>query len=397
MPKVLRIINRLNLGGPTYNAAYLTKHLSKKYETLLLAGMKDESEESSQYILEEMDVIPQYISSMHRSINPLNDIKAYFKILKIIRAYKPDIVHTHAAKSGALGRLAAFHAGVPIIVHTFHGHVFHSYFNPFKTKLFIYIERFLAALSTQIIAISNLQKNELCLDFKITTPQKIAVIPLGFNLKRFTENQTENRKQFRFDYNLDENEIAIGLIGRLVPIKNHALFLEVIQKTLAKSSKHLRFFIIGDGESRASIEKMASELQIDFTQNNFRHQKSTLTFTSWIRNIEYANAGLDIIALTSLNEGTPVSVIEAQAANKPVVATRVGGINDIVEDGKTAFLSASGDASAFAENLLKLIENDDLRIQFGQNAAKNVLTKFSFERLANDMEDLYDKLLQLKN
>lgn len=397
MPKILRIINRLNLGGPTYNAAYLTKHLSDKYETLLLAGMKDETEASSQYILDEMGIQPQYISSMHRSLNPLNDIKAYFKILKIIRQYRPDIVHTHAAKSGALGRLAAFHAGVPVIIHTFHGHVFHSYFHPLKTKFFIYVERFLAAISTRIIAISNLQKKELCEDFKITSAHKAAVIPLGFDLKRFTENQLEKRNKFRSDYNLDEDEIAIGLIGRLVPIKNHALFIEVIAQSLIKSTQKTRFFIIGDGEERENIEKLVREKNIDFITTDFKTRKAPLTFTSWIKNIDYANAGLDIIALTSLNEGTPVSVIEAQAANKPVVATNVGGINDIVKDGQTAFLSPSGDAVAFTNNLLRLVADKNLRLQFGQAASENVLNQYSFERLSKDMERLYDQLLLIKN
>jgi glycosyltransferase involved in cell wall biosynthesis len=394
MPKVLRIINRLNLGGPTYNAAYLTKHLSAEYETILLAGMKDDTEASSEFIVRDMGIEPQYIADMHRSINPLNDIKAFFEIIKIIRAYKPDIVHTHAAKSGALGRVAAFVCGVPVIVHTFHGHVFHSYFHPIKTKIFILIERLLASISTKIVAISNLQKKELTQDFKICKPEKMEVIPLGFDLKRFTENQEEKRKQFREDYNIAEDEIAIGLIGRLVPVKNHRLFLDVIKQVKSQTTKRVRFFIVGDGEERNNIESYAKELGIEFVIGNFKNEKALLTFTSWIKNVDYVNAGLDIITLTSFNEGTPVSVIEAQASNKPVVSTLVGGIQDIVIENETALLSPSNDVKAFTNNLLKLIENDNLRNSFGKKGSEHVLQQYGFKRLAADMERLYNALLK---
>lgn len=394
MPKVLRIINRLNLGGPTYNAAYLTKHLSAEYETMLLAGMKDDTEASSEFIVRDMGIEPQYIADMHRSINPLNDVKAFFEIIKIIRQYKPDIVHTHAAKSGALGRVAAFVCGVPVIVHTFHGHVFHSYFHPAKTKTFILIERFLAAISTKIVAISNLQKKELTQDFKICKPEKMEVIPLGFDLKRFTENQEEKRKQFREDYNVAEDEIAIGLVGRLVPVKNHRLFLDVINQVKSQTTKKVRFFIVGDGEERNNIESYAKELGIEFVTGNFKNEKAILTFTSWIKNVDYVNAGLDIITLTSFNEGTPVSVIEAQASNKPVVSTMVGGIQDVVIENETALLSPSNDAKAFANNLLKLIENDNLRNNFGKKGSEHVLQQYGFKRLAADMERLYNTLLK---
>ena len=394
MPKVLRIINRLNIGGPTYNAAYLTKHLSSKYETMLLAGMKDDTEASSEFIVRDMGIEPQYIADMHRSINPMNDVKAFFEIIKIIRQFKPDIVHTHAAKSGALGRMAAFICGVPVIVHTFHGHVFHSYFHPVKTKIFILIERFLAVISTKIVAISNLQKKELTQDFKICKPEKMEVIPLGFDLLRFTENQEEKRKQFREDYKVEEDEIAIGLVGRLVPVKNHRLFLDVINEVKKQTTKKVRFFIVGDGEERGNIERYAKDLEIDFISTNFKSAKALLTFTSWIKNVDYVNAGLDIITLTSFNEGTPVSVIEAQASNKPVVSTKVGGIQDVVIENETALLSQSADANAFANNLLKLVEDDDLRNSFGKKGSQHVLQQYGFKRLAADIEGLYDNLLK---
>src|SRR5580704_14239503 len=143
MPKVLRIINRLNLGGPTYNAAYLSKYLEPEFETLLVSGMKDHTEESSEFIVNRLDLHPVYIPEMYRELHPFRDYQSYYKLRKLIEEYKPDIVHTHAAKAGVVGRLAALHSGVPVICHTFHGHVFHSYFTPLKTRFFLEIERYL--------------------------------------------------------------------------------------------------------------------------------------------------------------------------------------------------------------------------------------------------------------
>ena len=160
MKKVLRILNRFNVGGPTHNATYLTKFLSPEYETKLIGGKKLESEAAFEYLLQENDIDYTILENMNRSINPLKDFKAFVEIRNIIKDFKPDIVHTHASKSGALGRLAAISLKVPIILHTFHGHVFHSYFGKLKTYIYILIERFLAKKSSAIIAISELQKNE---------------------------------------------------------------------------------------------------------------------------------------------------------------------------------------------------------------------------------------------
>jgi len=194
MPRILRIINRLNLGGPTYNAAYLSRYLADDYETMLVAGLKDDSEASSEHIVQDLGIEPVYIKNMYRSINPFKDSEAYSQIKKIIKEFKPDIVHTHAAKAGALGRMAAADSNVKAVVHTFHGHVFHSYFNPVKTKLFLQIERYLASKSHKIIAISEKQKEELGETYKVCKKEKIEVIPLGFNLDRFTEAQEEKRE-----------------------------------------------------------------------------------------------------------------------------------------------------------------------------------------------------------
>ncbi|MEX0812149.1 MAG: glycosyltransferase [Chitinophagales bacterium] len=397
MPKVLRIINRLNLGGPTYNASYLSKYLSSDYETLLVAGMKDESEASSEFIAKNLGLEPVYIEKMHRAINPFNDIPAYRAIRKIIREYKPDIVHTHAAKAGALGRIAAHREGVPVILHTFHGHVFHSYFNPLKTKVFLSLERYLASISTRIITISRQQQKEICEDFNICPVEKSVVIPLGFDLSRFQENIDEKRKDFRAHYALAEDEIAIGIVGRLVPVKNHAFFFRAVKKLLKQSNKKVRIIIIGDGELRAELQHLCTELELNYALKDFSENKSPVVFTGWIKNIDWAYAGLDIVALSSFNEGTPVSLIEAQAANKAIVSTAVGGIRDVVKEGTSALLSPSGDENQFVENLLKLVEDDALRMKMSKNSAAHALNKFNYKRLVSDTENLYNQLLNIKS
>jgi len=391
MPRILRIHNRLITGGPSLNALYLSKYLSSQFETLLVVGEKEDHEQNAYFLAEQMGIKPILIPDMGRSIHPLKDYKAYKKIQKIIRDFKPDIVHTHSAKPGAVGRLAASSLNIPVIVHTYHGHVFHSYFGKLKTKIIINTERFLAKKSHALIAISDQQKNELTEDFHIADKDKFKVIPLGFELKKFSENPDEKRKKFRKEFNLEDDVIAIGIIGRLVPVKNHNLFLEGINYLLNTSSKKIKAFIIGDGETRRALENKAGQLNIPFSQDH--DPNASLIFTSWRNDIDVINAGLDIIALTSLNEGTPVSLIEAQAASKPIVSTRVGGIGDIVLENETALLSNINDITSFRENLLKLVENDDLRRSFHKKGADHVQKKFSVERLASDMSNLYYELL----
>lgn len=390
MPKVLRIINRLNLGGPTYNTAYLTKYLSPEYETLLVAGMKDESEESSEYILKTLGLKATYILSMKRHINPLADYSAYKKIKKIIKEFKPDIVHTHASKAGALGRLAAYHCKVPVIVHTFHGHVFHSYFGKIKTKIFTLLEKYLASKSTKIIAISDQQKKDL-LYYKICKPEKIEVIPLGFDLKKFKEKQEEKSIQFREKYKVKKTDVAIGIIGRLVPIKNHRLFIDIINMVKKRSTKNIKAFIIGDGELKEEIQQYIKKTGLKYSEKDALD--SDVIFTSWIKSIDIAYAGLDIIMLTSLNEGTPVSLIEAQAAGKPIVSTNVGGIEDIVIKDETALLSNLDNIEQLAKYVIDLSENENKRITMGKKAGLFMNNKFGYQSLINKVSNLYHFLL----
>lgn len=396
MPRVLRILNRLAVGGPVLNACYLTKHMAPEFETLLVVGEREHHEKSAEYLTEELGIRFVTIKGMGRSLNPASDYFAYKDLRKLIKSFKPDVVHTHAAKPGALGRLAASAEKVPAIVHTFHGHVFHSYFNSAKTKLFINAERYLAKKSDAIIAISEQQKKELVQDFKIAPEEKFKIVPLGFDLDRFQTAQEEKRKKFRTEFSVAGDEIAIGIIGRLVPVKNHYLFIKAIKHVFDNTGKKVKAFIIGDGETRPDLENVANEVGIKFSTEKDAEHMHPLVFTSWRSDVDVINAGLDIICLTSFNEGTPVSLIEAQAANKPVVSTRVGGITDIVIEGETALLAAIQETELFADHVLRLVQNDELRKQMGERSHEHVMTRFSYQRLVNDMARLYGELLDKK-
>lgn len=389
--RVLRILNRFNIGGPTHNATYLTKFLSPEFKTKLIAGRKLDSEESSEHILDEYSLDFEILEDMQRSINLFKDLNVFFKIRRIIKTYKPKIVHTHASKSGALGRMAAITCGVPIIIHTFHGHVFHSYFGRLKTKIYILIERFLASRSSAIIAISEMQKKELTDDFKIASPEKVHVIPLGFDLDRFQENIEINRKKFRSEFNLMDDEIAIGIVGRLTKIKNHIFFLKVIKLLKERSNKKFRVFIVGDGEEKESLLNLCRELSLSVNALDKNIDSPIVNFTSWRKDMDVVYSGIDIVALTSLNEGTPVTLIEAQAANKPVISTNVGGVLDIVLENKTALIS-NIEIEDFLEKILNLVEDTELKKKLSIHGYEHVNSKFSYQRLVSDMRKLYNSL-----
>lgn len=382
--KVLRILNRFNLGGPTYNATFLSAFLGSEFETILIGGVPDEGETDSLHIVRQYGLEPIVINEMQRNPNVKSDFLAYKKIKRIIEIEKPDIVHTHAFKAGLLGRRAAAKMKVPIIVHTYHGHVFHSYFNNWKTSVIKGLERALAKRSTAIVTISEIQKKEIVTDHRITSSEKAHVIPLGFDLEKFRTDKEARRKITRKEFNLEEDEVAIAIIGRLAPIKDHDFFLDVIEKMALDPQTKFKVFIVGDGSERERIASRVKEINNQFGEIIF--------LTSWILDIASFNQGMDIVCLTSKNEGTPVSLIEAQAGGLPVVTTDVGGIRDVVQDGVTGFVTARGDIETYAQKLRLLVNEDKMRKDFGKKGEAFIFGKFHYSRLIDDMRALYLKL-----
>ncbi|MEO6232037.1 MAG: glycosyltransferase [Ferruginibacter sp.] len=395
MYKILRIHNRLIVGGPSLNVTLLSTYLTPEFETLLLVGKRDPYEKDARYIAEQLGINPIEIPEMQRSILPINDIRAYFKIRKIIKEFKPDIVHTHASKSGAIGRMAASSCNVKMIVHTFHGHVFHSYFNKFISSFIVKLERYLAKKTDVIIAISDIQKHELSAIYKIAPESKIFTIPLGFNLEKYSVDQDNKRMIFRHKYGFNSDEIIVGIIGRIVPIKNHEMFVEVAALIKKRVDLNVRFAIIGDGESLPVIERKCRDLKLSysyFVKNP--KAKADIVVTSWETEIDQVLAGLDIVVLTSYNEGTPVSLIEAQAACKPVVSTNVGGVEDVIIHGENGYLTEVNDITSFADYVITLLENKPLRERIGKAGFEIIIKKYSKERLVKDVKHLYLNFLE---
>tara|TARA_R110002072_G_scaffold282761_3_gene445965 strand:+ start:38529 stop:39746 length:1218 start_codon:yes stop_codon:yes gene_type:complete len=386
--KVLRIINRFNIGGPTYNATFLTAFLGDDFETKLVGGLPDVGESDSLYILKKYNIEPVLIEEMVRLPNLASDRAAYKRLKAIIREFEPDIVHTHASKAGALGRKAAKSCRVPIIVHTFHGHVFHSYFGNIKTNLFKIIERKLAKKSDAIVAISSIQKKELIETHNICREDKVSVVPLGFDLKQFHDKAKTERARIRKEQNIEDDEVAIAIIGRLAPVKNHTFFLNVMEYVLAKTSKNVKCFIVGDGPEREFIE--AKVILINKKHNN------SIKLTSWVEDVASFNAGMDIICLTSKNEGTPVSLIEAQASGVALISTDVGGVRDIIVEEETGYVVPVNETELFSEKLLFLVENENKRQIMSQNGWKFVEEKFHYKTLVKNMTKLYDELIERK-
>jgi glycosyltransferase involved in cell wall biosynthesis len=380
--KILRIIARLNVGGPAIHTILLTEALNNgRFESILVAGQVGKTEKDMIYLAKEKGVRPVIIPELCRQVDPVKDVLALWKIFKLIKRERPDIVHTHTAKAGALGRTAAVLAGVPVRIHTFHGHIFESYFNKPCIAVFLFIERVLALLTKYIVVVSQAQKKEIGEHYKIAGPGKIKVVPLGLELEKlFLIGGREGK--LRRELGLGEDVIVVGIVGRLVPVKNHKMFLDAadLLPGLLEDKFKIKYLIIGDGEERVSLEGYAAKLGLG----------DDAVFCGWREDMADVYSGMDITGLTSFNEGTPVALIEALAAGRPVIATDVGGVADVVKDGINGYLVASGDARAFALRLADLVKDSGKRSEFGLRGRRMVRETFSKERLVRDIAGLYE-------
>ncbi len=391
--KLFLIINRLVLGGNTADAVSLARRLSTKYNITIVYGEKETDEiEVSSFIQNYPQIGFIKIPSLHRAPHPLYDAKAYRQLLFLLKKHRPQIVHTHGFKSGLLGRWAARKTRVPVIIHTYHGHLFHSYYNRFVSSVICKIERWLASFTTRIIAISPQQAHELSEAYRIAQKNKISTIYLGIDKNDYSLSGKDLRKQ----YNIADDVVIVAIIGRLVPIKNHSFFIKIAQQILKDESK-VCFFIIGDGHQKRTIQKGFSQQQISWQEKTGQNGKASVYFTSWITDMAAALNDVDIVMLTSLNEGTPVSLLEAQMFGKPVIATDVGGVRDSLIDNKTGFLIERFSLKDAVEKLKQLIHNKALRIEMGKNGKAFVQEQFSKEKEVSAIDDLYTECLQKQN
>lgn len=383
--KILRIIARLNIGGPAIHTVLLTKELNDDFfESVLLCGPVSKEEGDMGYIADHYGVKPVYIRSLRRKINPFFDIMALYRIMRYIKMFRPDIVHTHTAKAGMLGRLAAILSRVPVRAHTFHGNVFRGYFSKRMTSFFVWVERALARFTHAIVAISPSQKKDFVERYRITNPDKCRIIKLGFDIGQFLQKD-EKGDVFRKRFTVGEDDILVGIVGRLVPIKNHRMFINAAEYAIKHADAGLRnrikFVIVGDGECRRELEAYVK----------FKKLESSLFFAGWARNTKEVYAGLDIACITSINEGTPVSLIEAMAASKPVVSTDVGGVRDAL--GTCGIMVRSGDHRAMALEILSLARSPEERRNLGSRGREWARETYGKERLVSELRELYHALI----
>jgi glycosyltransferase involved in cell wall biosynthesis len=402
--KVLRIIARLNVGGPARHVVWLTEGLTRLgYDTTLVTGVVPAGEDDMSYVATSAGIKPVVLPEMSRELSPL-DLVTVWKLYRLMRRERPDLVHTHTAKAGAVGRTAGLMyrwlspRAKCRFVHTFHGHIFHGYYGPLKTRMFLAIEKLLARMATdRIIVVSHQQQQEINQVFRVGRSEQFSVIPLGLELDEFA-GWAERRPLLRAELNATDDEILIGIVGRLTEIKNHKLFLEAAggyRTRFGNQGPRVRFVIVGDGHLRPELESQAHALQL----------RNNVVFLGTRNDPENFYPALDIVALTSLNEGTPLTLIEAMANARPVIATAVGGVTDLLGDSKGDGSSRSGfsvcerglavktgDAEAFAEAYARLVQDKSLREFFGARGRDYVFMNHNKDRLLKDIDSLYREL-----
>jgi glycosyltransferase involved in cell wall biosynthesis len=388
--RVARIITRLNIGGPSIQAIDLSRELAAHgFSTCLIHGQRAASEGDMTAILPIRDAEVEYVPDLMRPVSPIHDARALWRLYRTLCRWRPEIVHTHMAKAGALGRLAALAynrtAGAKCparIVHTYHGHVFEGYFNQRSTRTFLGVERRLGRVSDALVAISPAIRRDIIETYGIARPERVRLIPLGFNLDRFIAIDAAARERAKTALQIPTQKTVVATVGRLTAIKRQSLFLEMARQ-LAPFADRLMFLIVGDGELRADLEQQATALGL----------QSIVRFLGWRGDLETVYGASDIFALTSANEGTPVALIEAMAAGVASVSTDVGGVRDVITGTGVGALVPSGDAAAMAREVERYVNAPDRRKDVGLAARAAVTGRFSLRRLVRDISDLYSDLL----
>jgi glycosyltransferase involved in cell wall biosynthesis len=374
--RLLRVITRLNVGGPARQAVHLHRSLQDRgFDCRLVTGSEGPSEGRIDPGAERVAVVPQ----LRREVAPVDDVAAARAIRRMVGGWRPEIVHTHLAKAGALGRFAAARADVPVTVHTFHGHVLDGYFSAPIARAFLAVERRLAARTTALVAVSTAIRDEL-LDLGIGRPGQWRVVPVGLELGPLLASRLDPAEARR-RLGLPDAGPAVGIVGRLVPVKDHPTFLRAAAR-LARERPDAVFVVAGDGESRRTLETSGRDLLGD-----------RIRFLGWVDDLPALYGALDVVVLTSTNEGTPVSLVEAGAAGRPVVATRVGGVAEVVEDGRTGTLVPPGDPVATAAAVGRLLADPASAGAMGAAARGSVASRFDAARLDAALIELYRDLL----
>jgi len=386
--RVARIIARMNVGGPAYHVSLLSGRMDPaRFETQLLTGALGAGEGSFEHLAERYGARLRRVDGLRPELSPMGDFTAVRAVARILRRFRPHVVHTHTAKAGTVGRLAALLAlrPRPVIVHTFHGHVLSGYFGPFKSRVFLEIERALAGVTDRLIGVSQATVDDL-VRLGVAPPERFSVVPIGLDLERFLalegEHQTQLRAGVRAELGVGDDDVLALYTGRLVPIKRLDVLLAAVAQARERGAA-VTVAIAGDGELRQQLERAASDLGLDGAARflGFRHDLDALI------------AAADIAVLSSDNEGTPVALIEAAAGGRPAVATDVGGVADIVTP-HTGALARPADPAALGAAIAELAGSAERRAALGAAARERVRERWSAQRLVGDVEALYEELLE---
>jgi len=381
--RVLRVIARLNVGGPALHVTYLARGLAERgYETTLVAGEVGRGEASMAFVADRAGVEVVRLPGLSRELSPVHDAVAAWRLARIIRRVRPDVVHTHTAKAGAVGRAAALLAGPrrPVVVHTFHGHVLRGYFGRAGTLAFRAIETILARATDRLIAVSPEVRDEL-VGLGVAPASKFSVVRLGIELEprvAFDGDPAEVRRR----HGIGADRFVVGWFGRMTAVKRTDDLLTTLA-VLRERGVDALLLLVGDGDDRERLEQQAHDLGL---------ARSCL-FLGYQQDVAPWYAVCDAVILTSASEGTPVTIIEALAAGRAVVSTRVGGVPDVVDDGETGFLVGPGDTHALAERLELLARDPERRAAMGASGRERVLRRYAVERLVDDVDGLYRELL----
>jgi len=392
--RVARIITRLNVGGPSIQAISLSERLAPRgFDTLLVHGRLGASEGDMRYLLPAGGVTTHYMAALQRPIAPLDDAGALWQLYQLLRHFRPHIVHTHMAKAGTVGRLAALmynqtagrHQAAKV-VHTYHGHVLEGYFGPATTAAFVGIERTLARLTDRIVAISPAILDELVHEHRIGRPDQYCVVPLGFDLAKLAAVDEHARQRARETLGIPPDAHVVSTVGRLTAIKQHHLFLETA-KLVADRDPSAMFIVAGDGELRDELERAARDLGL----------ADRIWFLGWRRDLDVIYGATDVFLLTSRNEGTPVALIESLAAGVPGVSTDVGGVRDVIgsigSHEQAGFVAPFDDAAGLARAVDTLLRDPEQRRAMGERGRAAALARYGVDRLVADVEALYRGLL----
>jgi glycosyltransferase involved in cell wall biosynthesis len=386
--KVLRVIARLNMGGPALHVAYLTAGLADRgYKTTLVAGTVGIGEESMEFVVQQRGVTIVRLEQLFREISPVRDLLAAVRLARLIRRERPHILHTHTAKAGAIGRVAGLLAGrarPPIVVHTFHGHVLRGYFGPVRARVFRLLERWLAYLADALVAVSPEVRDDL-VALGVAPREKFAVIRLGIELDERISSNGDLRAEARRAMGIPPEAFTVGWIGRMTGVKRTDDLLQAF-KLLVDRGVDAMLCLVGDGPDRAEVERRANALGI----------VRRCLFVGYQEDVSPFYAAFDTFVLPSANEGTPVTVIEALAAGRPVVATRVGGLPDLLDDGVEGFLVPPGAVDELVERLAQLAVDPELRDRMGAAARMRMPQRYAVARLLDDMDAFYRSLLEAK-